>query len=271
MSDRNLRSRSRSVDSTDSRRQEISVDEEYTCFNQEANITVQEVQVSELEMLQTGIISINDNYTEINCSNSSKVQTNILVQNQMLEFLAQVMKSFREEAAKQTENIKAEVAKPIIANEQKAATSEKRSAELVKQLTEACEKQTAELMSAVEKLRSEVRRDHEELAKSLTYKFETDHSNLRKELNTKCELEITTIMAQVTEVRDNNKDGVNQLSDAVDKCNERLGVHTQQNRRELNIQGQEILNVTREMQNKLDSQKEQSDLVIANISQEVVQ
>lgn len=271
MSDRNLRSRSRSIDSTDSRRQEIELDEEYTCFNQEANITVQEVQVSELETSNTGIININDNYTEINCSNSSKVQTNIPVQNQMQEFVAQVMKSFREEAAKQTENIKAALAKQTIANEQIVATREQRSAELVKQLTEAYEKQTAELISAVEKLRSEVRRDHEALAKSLTYKFETDQSNLRKELKTKIESEITTITAQVTEVRDNNKDDINQLSEAVDKCNGRLSVHIQQNRRALNIQGQELLNVTREMQNKLDSQKEQSDLVIANISQEVVQ
>jgi hypothetical protein len=211
MSDRNLRSRSRSVDSTDSRRHEIEVGEEYTCFNQEANITVQEVQASELETSSTGIININDNYTEINCSNSSEVQTNILVQNQMQEFVAQVMKSFREEAAKQTENIKAEVAKQAIANEQIVATSEKRSAELAKQLTEAYEKQTAELISAAEKLRSEVRRDHEELAKSLTYKFETDHSKLRKELNTKFELEVTTITAQITEVRDNNKDGINHI------------------------------------------------------------
>ena len=69
MSDRNLRSRSRSVDCTDSSRQEIEIDVEYSCFNQEGNITVQEIMVSELANSHTGFLNINDNNREMICDN----------------------------------------------------------------------------------------------------------------------------------------------------------------------------------------------------------
>ena len=74
MSDRNLRSRSRSVDSTDSSRQAIEIDEEYSCFNQEGNMTVQEIQVSQLETSHTEILNTNDNNREMICDNTDKVK-----------------------------------------------------------------------------------------------------------------------------------------------------------------------------------------------------
>jgi hypothetical protein len=83
MPDRNLHSRSQSVNCTDSSRQEIEIDEDYTCFSQEKNITMQEIQVPELETSHTGILNINDNQMEVNCSNTEKIPSSVLTQNQM--------------------------------------------------------------------------------------------------------------------------------------------------------------------------------------------
>jgi hypothetical protein len=236
MSDRNLRSRSKSVDSRENNIHSVDMSDDSTCYSREVECSVRENQIS-------GLAELNVNFENIASGNAtnnvvSNVQESNIAAIQLQDFLATVMQAIQAESAKQTAFLETRL----------AAASERQSVE------------SAKIASAIE---------------HLTAKFETAHDNIRDELNVKLNSEIQIVSERLENVRKDHESEISNLSDVTDKRCESvldgINVHISQTRKQLDVQGQEVVNASRALQASINELKEQTEVTINNSSQEVTQ
>ena len=133
--------------------------------------------------------------------------------------------------------------------------------------------ESAKFTSAVESLRSEIKKENEILAKSLTAKFDAAQDKIREDFNMKLNSEILIVSERIENVRKDNENEISKLSSTIDKVNasvsERVNAHVTQTRKQVDIHGQEVLNASRAVLANINDHKEQTEVVINNIREEV--
>jgi uncharacterized protein YidB (DUF937 family) len=103
MSDRKLRSRSKSVDSRENNIHSVDMSEDSTCYSREVECSVRENQISGLAELNVNFENIGSGYV------TNKVVSNVQESNisakQLQDFLATVMQAIQAGSAKQVASL----------------------------------------------------------------------------------------------------------------------------------------------------------------------
>ena len=140
-------------------------------------------------------------------------------------------------------------------------------------------KQTAAFQTQVAKLteilEAKFRQENEKLAASLTERFEAANAKLREEFNVKLRHEIQCVSERVDIMKNDTEHGINNLTKSVENVskgmNARVNAHIVQTRKELDKQGQEIINSSKVVLASISEHKTETEATVANLRQEINQ
>jgi len=140
-------------------------------------------------------------------------------------------------------------------------------------------KQTAafqtEVSKLTENLEAKCRQENEKLAANLTERFEAANAKLREEFNAKLQHEIQCVSERLDILQTDTEHGINNLTKSVENINEgmnaRVNAHIVQTRKELDKQGQEIINSSKVVLTSISEHKTETEATVANLRQEMNQ
>jgi len=132
-----------------------------------------------------------------------------------------------------------------------------------------------EVAKLTENLEAKFRQENEKLAASLTVRFEVANAKLREEFNVKLQHEIQCVFERVDILKNDTEHGINNLTKSVENVSEemnaRVNAHIVQTRKELDKQGQGIINSSKVVLASISEHKTESEATVANLRQEINQ
>jgi len=132
-----------------------------------------------------------------------------------------------------------------------------------------------EVAKLMETLEAKFWQENEKLAAGLTERFEAANAKLREEFNVKLQNDIQCVSERVDILKTDTERGINNLTKSVENISEgtnaRVNAHIVQTRKELDKQGQEIINSSKFVLASISEHKTETEATVATLRQEINQ